>query len=375
MLEFIKIIWPILIITVLIITGKIIIFNYTKCNKKIIFIFSMALACISFSYIPVETNDLFRHYLQIDFFKNYSIMDVMSYDFLFIINLVFYFISIINLKGLLPFLSTLITYYLLIYIAIDIAKTFKPGKLQYSIIILLLLGIIPYNFVVSGVRFYTCVAIFIYACYREFIKNNNNFNTKLLYIFPIFIHYSSVLFYMFKVLLKLTYKNKFIFGIVCLVLATYYYWKNILISILSNYDLGNFKNKVEMYSETFLYDSSWQLMQITFLFIVYILILFIGNLNKESIRNGLVEKKEIRLKYLSILFVAMSIGNIQSFYLSERFLVVAIIILIMHTLTIKIPKSSIVIVYCFLAFIVIGAAYYIQFARALTGQFEIFNIF
>jgi len=369
----------IIIVASALISGSIMVFNYTKCNKKIILVFSISLACISYSYMPVQADDLYRHYLQMDSYKGLNLIEVIGSGFLFVNNLALYFIGLTGLKGILPLVATFITYFLLLDAAVDIAKTFKPNKLQYSLLILLLLGIVPYTFVVSGIRFYTSVAIFVYACYREFVKKNSNAWTQLLYTIPIFIHYSLIILFAFKIILRLTYKNKLYFKIVCLIFITYDLWKNAIISVLLSHKPGDFIDKLKMYSQPFPYDSLWQRLLIIFLFIAYIVTFFIIILNKRTNKEGakgeIVEGQENSLKYLSILFFSISIGNIQSFYLPERFLIIAVVILIMYVMEMKIQKNNIICSYYILLTAVIGVSYYVQFVRRLTGTFQIFNVF
>ncbi len=378
-----KIVYLVLVIAILFVTGLRIIFDYKKCGKKTIMIFAVALSCISFSYIPIESDDLYRHFLDLNYLKDFNIIDVISLDFLFVKNLLFYLVSLTGINGFLAFTSTFVTYYLIILVIINVSKKYNTSKIQYILLVLICLSVLPYTFVVSGVRFHMAVAIFVYACYREFIEKKNNILTNIIYILPIFLHYSAIVFIVFKILSNITNKNKFIFGITCLTLATYSYWKMSLLEFISSASLKVFIDKVEMYSEEFVYKSSWQMLLLVFYILVYVAVFFVSIIlkenKKEKVKNELeknekTETIDISLKYLSGLFFSMSIGNIGSFYLSERFLVVSIILLIIYTLGFKITKNSIKYFYFAMFPVLIYVGFYIQYIRKLNGVFEIFKL-
>lgn len=378
-----KTVYLVLVIALIIITGLRIIFNYKKCGKVTIVLFAVALSCISFSYIPVKSDDLYRHFLDLNYLRDFNIIDVVSLDFLFIKNLFFYLVSLTKINGLLAFISTFVTYYLIVLVMINVSKKYNTSKIQYILLVLICLSVLPYTFVVSGVRFHMAVAIFVYACYREFIEKKNNMLTNILYILPVFLHYSAIVFILFKLLSNITHKNKYVFAILCLILSTYSYWKIWLLDFISNASLKGFVDKVEMYSEEFVYKSSWQWLLLVFYIIVYLTIFFVSIIlkenKKEKIKNELKNKEkieiiDIRLKYLSGLFFSMSIGNIESFYLSERFLIIGIILLIIYTLGFKVTKNSIKYIYFAMFPIFIYVGFYIQYIRRLNGVFEIFKL-
>lgn len=168
-------------------------------------IFAVSLSVIAYCTEPVYTDDLYRHFQEITMMKNgglYYLENQAIYKDNFIINYFFYFISLIGNERLLPFFSIVLTYIIFFYIIYDFCKKEKVKIDILAIYIFMHFALCFLRYSISGVRNYLAFSIIALAIYREIVKNNKNIITYMLYIIPVFIHSSSLIF----ILLRVTYK-------------------------------------------------------------------------------------------------------------------------------------------------------------------------
>lgn len=102
---------------------------------------------------------------------------------------------------LLPCMIGFIDYYIIFYIFLDYRNRCKnKNLLQLILISIMLIGISTPLSVISNVRCVTAYAIICLAAYRELVQKKKNVLTIVLYILPIWIHTSAIMFLMIRLL-------------------------------------------------------------------------------------------------------------------------------------------------------------------------------
>ena len=287
--------------------------NNRKQNwKKYIFLIALFVAVLAYAYEPTGNTDLIRYFAKVERYKNAPISSVFSLEFssrkenLVLFELICWVIAKIGDVHLLPFFSAFFTYYIGLYLTYDIwtndERPFRSGACLFYVICLLL-SLHFFN-IVNSIRNVLAFALIALAAYRDIIKRKFNIGTILLYIIPLFLHTSSLLFIIARLLSSV--KGKKFFGI-CLATAL----SNPILQLISPIVLkggvpdnivgGLFYNLVYKSDRYFAYTSTSGYAAVyarttTYLRILYImlmlLILFFDWQNLKLIRsenNGTVE--------------------------------------------------------------------------------------
>ena len=164
-----------------------------KNLKYIIFCSVAVISLISIYIIPNEVYDLFRHHQMIDDLRNGGYGLNTEYDNLFLIKGLFYLVALTGHSELIQLVSCVIFYSVFAYILYDYYKCNTLKARQFVTIVCVFFAMISYIDVYSQVRNPIAYALFSLAIYRDFYRNKKTLVTVLLYISPLFIHYSLVL--------------------------------------------------------------------------------------------------------------------------------------------------------------------------------------
>lgn len=200
------------LITILLLSIVPIIISYKKNHKKIMclilaFDFSFALAVLAYYWVPSKEYDLSRYYTWMDnmqVFKGDILIDYLFFSRGEPITMVyFYIISLTNNYSLLPFFPTLIGYFIMFYIIIDYCQIKKYSNKMTIFLILLFISLFKYIFLVSGIRSTFAMILCTLALYKEFIKNNQKWYIKILYLVALGIHSGIIAIIFIRILISI----------------------------------------------------------------------------------------------------------------------------------------------------------------------------
>lgn len=266
-------------------------------------LFVIALSVVAYCTAPAESDDLFRHFKEIDRMKTNGfdyVKEAAVYRMNPIINYMFYFISLVNNKYLLPFITVLVIYGTHLAITVRIYEKLKISSRILCLYILLFFALVPIRFSISNIRIIMAFAIVFAAIYRDYFKDNRNLITLCLYIVPLLIHSSTIIilglrlldikiFRFYKVRFVLLFWTLFSSG-----LASY------LIKMKSLFfrDLGNRLN-IYMSSEYGM-DTRLFIVQVVFLIAIYALNSLIIKESKKSSKDYM--RRYIEFVQIVILF-------------------------------------------------------------------------
>jgi hypothetical protein len=183
-------------------------------NHNTHYSFLLAGVFTSFAYwvIPRGEMDLTRYFEQVAFFGNMSwtsfVNTVLTGDYLFIQNILFYFIGKTGNYHLLPAIVIFISYFIMFYMLTDYANRMEARSSEILFALLFLICVMPFISLVSNVRNILAFSIISFAIYREFIQNKKNILTVLCYIIPLFIHISSLSLIVIKIIAQKSSKVK-----------------------------------------------------------------------------------------------------------------------------------------------------------------------
>ncbi len=175
-------------------------------KNKIYYLIPLVLAIIlgvlSYFYVPVKGYDLFEYYSWMDkmlFFNPINLLNYIFYRAEFLIMSYFYLMALIGNKQLVQVFPTILFYFIIFYMIFDYVKVKKCDKKCLILIIVLFLALFKYISAVSCLRYTLAFSIFALGLYLEYIKEKKGLY-KLLYIIPIFIHTSSFVLLIFRIL-------------------------------------------------------------------------------------------------------------------------------------------------------------------------------
>lgn len=200
------------LITILLLSIVPITISYKKNHKKIMYLilafdFSFALAVLAYYWVPSKEYDLSRYYTWMDnmqVFKGDILIDYLFFARGEPITMVyFYIISLTNNYSLLPFFPTLIGYFIMFYIIIDYCQIKKYSNKMTIFLILLFISLFKYIFLVSGIRSTFAMILCTLALYKEFIKNNQKWYIKILYLVALGIHSGIIAIIFIRILISI----------------------------------------------------------------------------------------------------------------------------------------------------------------------------
>ena len=198
------------------------------------FIIALFFAILAYYFYPINGDyDLSKYYHLMDLIKlndAETLMYINNY-FEILFRFYMYLIAFIGNYRLLQFFPVLFLYLILCYIIFDYGKNHGFSKLSIVIISMLCLSLFRFVLIASSIRYAIAYVIFALALYLDLIKKDKRFWVKLLYILPIFLHKTSIIFLLLRLLIEI--KNKkiiyFIFGISTIL----FFFPNFVIEIIT----------------------------------------------------------------------------------------------------------------------------------------------
>lgn len=291
-------------------------------NKNVLLSFAMAWiwGIAGYCFVnPKSDPDLVR-YLEI--LKNYDGKTLLesfnlAYDNLYSVDIFFHLVSKLENPQMLPAISVFIFYFILFYVFLDYKIKMNVSNKNFIIYILFSLGAISFPVIVNGIRWPIACMVFFLAFYREIVQNKKNVFTLLLYIIPIFMHFSMLVFVVLR--LAVFIRNKKIAVIVTIFSGLIPNIFNLLSQILplgsSNVIIGQFVyfiNRGNMYFQWKDTDSGWAeivskssyyKVESLYYIAITIMFFFIVYLHAKSEKNQEFSKDNVFVFYLIIITV------------------------------------------------------------------------
>ena len=186
-----------------------------KHKRYYCFLLSVMIGIICYYIVPNQGMDISRYYEYLDEIRYLPITEALkgiSSQTEIITNLFFYVISQLNNNSLVVFFSSLIDY----------CKIKDLTNKQINMIIIyamITIWIIPN---ILGIRYAIAMVVFLLAIYLDMVKQKKNIIYKLLYILPILIHSSTILFLIMRLILLISNRKTkiLIIAIIVLISAT-----------------------------------------------------------------------------------------------------------------------------------------------------------
>ncbi len=184
---------------------------YKKNYKKIVYLilafdFSFALAVLAYFWEPSTEYDLFQYYKWLDnmrVFKGEILIDYLFFSRGEPLTMIyFYIVALTNNYSLLPFIPTLLGYFIIFYTIIDYCQLKKYDCKLMLILSLIFISLFKYIFLISGIRATFALILCVWALYEEFIKNNGKWYIKLIYLLALGIHNGVLLVIFIRILLS-----------------------------------------------------------------------------------------------------------------------------------------------------------------------------
>lgn len=213
---------------------------------------------------PKSDPDLVRYFAILESYSGKTLFESfnIAYDNLYAVDILFHVISKLGNPQLLPAVCVFTFYFILFYIFLDYKIRMNISNKNFIIYVLFALCSISYPVVVNGIRWpIACMMIFL-AFYREIIQNKKNILTWILYIIPIFLHFSMLVFVALR--LAILIRNKKIAIVITVLSGLVPSIFNLLSQILpassSNFILGQLIYFIKRGNMYFLWkdtDSGW----------------------------------------------------------------------------------------------------------------------
>lgn len=287
-----------------------------KLRKIIILFLAMSLGIISYYTVPLPSDDLFRHYEQMNLLQNLKFNEIFEYgySYVYLNTFIMYLISLTGKFGLYPMLYITIGYFLLFYMILDYAEMKDCSKRNIMLMVILVFFEFVFRDYISGLRNQFAFILCAFGIYIGFFKMKKMCR-NLLFLASIFIHTASLLiifcfvgFKFLKNLCNLKDRQIYIlfFSIMPIMIC--------LMSIIKFLNIDNaFMNKIIMYFTIFGYNNTNVMI---FKFLIYFLsfiTLIISN--DESSKNDL---KAFLVSYHC--FTLGTILNMTLFYRMNYFI-------------------------------------------------------
>ena len=293
-------------------------FSFSRDIEKL-FLTMLSIAFVALSicvfYIePPYEWDLYRHYEILDNMRiggmNYY-LNLSTYKDLYVINFIYYLISLTKHNGLLPFFALLFEG--IIFLIIYYNEIHKNNKISFffkMIIILLFFALFNIVLAISGVRNNLAISIAGLALYLENKNKKNMYISLLLYIAAIFVHPISSLVLVIRIMLLFKVEKLF-FVFIFIAFSL-----DFILKILSTMNGAIFQyiyNLVNFYQGSYVEYSTI----ITVINLIYVIFLFI-----VLLKLYFVDKDRSLICKFSFIYVSMCLGlvfNLIFFYRAIMF--------------------------------------------------------
>lgn len=169
--------------------------------RKYIFLLTVSVFLIAYSYNPTGNSDLVRYFSSLNQIKSLSLAETFDFfnDGLFVKNTFFWIISKVNNPHIIPAVTTSLVYLIMAYITCDFAELKGKTEVVPKILIIQFFSL-QFISIINNVRNVSAFAIVALAFYLNIVKKRNDLFVWLLYILPIFIHPSAIVVVIFRCL-------------------------------------------------------------------------------------------------------------------------------------------------------------------------------
>ncbi len=209
-------------------------------EKQISFCIALFLAAFAYSYTPKgESSDIVRYFEFIDQIKNLPFFEAIKLGVrggknMFFFSAVCWIIGQIGDYHLLPAISVFFTYYIGVYVTLKISNDLKVNRINTIAVILLVVFTPSFYGITNNVRNILAFTIVGYGVFRDLYLRKRNIVTILLYIVPIFLHFSAITIILLRFIILFKGKWKAVFSVLAIFLkeiATFLYFAFKKISI------------------------------------------------------------------------------------------------------------------------------------------------
>lgn len=235
------------------------------CNKKnrIVYLILLAfiLAIIAYHWIPNKEFDLYRYYMILNRMRTIGFTDFITKYINqkeIISNFLFFIISRLTTNNsMLQFITTFIGYVIMFYILEDYAKNKKNSNIIFTITFFYIISSFRYLTFISGIRNTLAIMIFALGMYLEYIKKVKRWKCNLLYFSTIFIHISSLLIFVLKIIYTYIFKEKIDMKKI-IIISIVFLIPDILLNVINKFStISIFSNLQKMYIAYFINGSQF----------------------------------------------------------------------------------------------------------------------
>lgn len=267
---------------------------------------ALCIAIVAFFFEPPSSYDLYRIFEKVEWLKEIGIVDffeIYSNNLEIVFNLVLYFIVKVFDKHFIPMIFSLIGYLIMFYIICDYSKIKKLTPWQTTFVVIIFLLFYQHMYLISGIRNFIAMILFVLLLYIEKIKKVENNITHLLYLIPLLFHNSMIIFILFRILIE--FKEKITEKIVVLTSFITFFAPMVLLKVLelfkNNAFIFNVYTKLSGYINN---DSKFYQFLIVAAMILQLLIYLYMYIYVQ--KKGLAQNKFYRyLKYIIIICISL----------------------------------------------------------------------
>lgn len=331
------------------------IINNKKCSERLlkvlVIILVITLSTIAYCIDPKITNDLYRHFENIDIIRNYGFNAMHTYDNVLGAKILFYIISFFPNNHFLPAISAIITYGILMYIIYDFNKEKKITTRIIAISILLNFSMCTFSTAISGIRNAMAFAFLALGLYFDLIKKNKRLNRIWPYVIAVTIHPVSWTVIVIRILYNIKVIQKLKYIMLFMAFTIKYIVK--LIKKINIADIKYVTDKLEYYIAANWIDDM-RLLYVTLIMLIFIYILTIL----------LKKKKEVKyINYIDFiqLYILVILGSVfiaKVFVKRLTLLMAFFIIPLIYMLEREMSKKGKIIVYGIFLIFIIGLTIY-----------------
>ncbi|MCC2591359.1 EpsG family protein [Chryseobacterium sp. MFBS3-17] len=262
---------------------------------------SLLFGFLGFLYIPTITNDKAKYFIRFEYFEKISLENFLQYlvltkrpDFIFETLMYLFAQSKVNIQWLFFIISTFVVYSILTFcnkiLEINLIKSKR--LLLTPFMVLITIFSLSYSGLLSGVRFYFALSIFIWSIYFLFIDKNRTKGILLLVV-TIATHFSFS-FFIPAIIITFFFQKKLNLKLILAISLIFLFLpQNILANILGFLEMPEtYGNKADAYLNNEVEFSKNSII-LTFLrnawiYFLYVFILFINKDKKDLLTKILV---------------------------------------------------------------------------------------
>ena len=220
-------------------------------ERRISFCIALFLAAFAYSYTPKGENpDIVRYFEFIDQIKDLPFFEAITMGVrggknMYFLSAVCWVIGQIGDNYLLPAISVFFTYYIGAYVTLKISNDLKVNRINTASVLLLVIFTPSFYSITNNVRNILAFAIVGYGVFRDLYLRKRNIVTILLYILPIFLHFSAITIVLLRFIILFKGKWKVIFSVLAISLkkiSTFMYFSfkdisydNTIVELLKQY--------------------------------------------------------------------------------------------------------------------------------------------